>query len=131
VLPADRPRTTVPGRDFGASGTLPIGPGHDRAASYAVLYGDDDEPESWLRAGEALSAAWLAALRQGVSLVPLSVAIEVPATRMALRGVLAGTGWPYLAMRLGLADPVHAGPAHTPRMPAAQVIDTSAVGPAS
>ena len=37
------------------------GAGHDRAASYAVIYGDEDEPESWLRAGEALSAAWLTA----------------------------------------------------------------------
>jgi hypothetical protein len=60
VLPARPQRTTVPGRDFGTAGTLPIGPGHDRAA-YAVSYGDDDEPESSLRAGEALSAAWLTA----------------------------------------------------------------------
>ncbi|HEX8628494.1 MAG TPA: nitroreductase, partial [Catenuloplanes sp.] len=54
VLPATPPQTTVPGRAFGG-GTLPIGPGHDRAAVYGVLYGDEDEPLSWLRAGEALS----------------------------------------------------------------------------
>jgi nitroreductase len=130
VLPADQPRTTVPGRDFGTPGSLPIGAGHDRAASYAVIYGDEDEPESWLRAGEALSAAWLTAQEHGVSLVPLSAAVEVPVTREALRGILADMGWPHIAMRLGLADPAHAGPPHTPRMPAAQVIDTSAVRPA-
>jgi hypothetical protein len=74
VLPAEAPRTTLPAGDFGTPGTLPIGPGHHRAAVYAVRYGDDDEPESWLHgprrhrrttcrrcAGEALSAAWLTA----------------------------------------------------------------------
>ncbi|WP_444968370.1 hypothetical protein [Verrucosispora sioxanthis] len=36
VLPEQPAQTTVPGRDFGRAGTLPVGPGHDRAASYAV-----------------------------------------------------------------------------------------------
>ena len=95
-----------------------------------MLYGDDDEPDSWLRAGEALSAAWLTATELGVSVVPLSGAIEVTATREALRGVLAGLGHPYLVLRLGIADPDHAGPPPArPRIPAAQVVDTSAVRP--
>ena len=127
VLPVADPQTTVPGRNFGQPGTLPIGPGHDRAASYAVLFGQDDEPASWLRAGEALSAAWLTATVHGVSLLPLSGAVEVPLTRAALRRLLAGIGQPYLVLRLGVADADHAGPPHTPRMPAAQVVDTSAV----
>ncbi|MGX6603968.1 Acg family FMN-binding oxidoreductase [Micromonosporaceae bacterium Da 78-11] len=59
VLPERPPQTTVPGRGFGHPGTLPIGAGHDRAATYALLYGDEDDPERWLRAGEALSAVWL------------------------------------------------------------------------
>jgi hypothetical protein len=41
--------------------------------------------------------------------------------------MLAGLGYPHLALRLGLADPDHAGPPHTPRMPASQTVDTSAV----
>ncbi|WP_432051033.1 Acg family FMN-binding oxidoreductase [Verrucosispora sp. NA02020] len=127
VLPEQAPQTTVPGRDFGRPGTLPVGPGHDRAASYAVLYGDEDEPVDWLRAGEALSAAWLTATRLGVSVVPLSGVVEVPATRQVLRGVLAGLGHPYLVLRLGVADPAHAGPPHTQRLDRAQVVDTSAV----
>jgi nitroreductase len=125
VLPASPPQTTVPGRDFGRPGTLPVGPGHDRAAVYALLYGDDDRPQSWLRAGEALSAAWLTATRLGASLLPLSGVVEVPATRQILRGVLAGLGHPYLVLRLGVPDPEHAGPPHTPRMPADQIVDTS------
>ncbi|MBO4209219.1 nitroreductase, partial [Micromonospora echinofusca] len=115
VLPEQQPQTTVPGRDFGRPGTLPVGPGHDRAAVYGLLSGDEDEPESWLRAGEALSAAWLAATRLGVSVVPLSGVVEVPGTRQTLRGLLAGMGFPYLVLRLGVADPAHAGPPHTPR----------------
>ncbi|MER7165898.1 nitroreductase family protein [Micromonospora sp. NPDC000207] len=127
VLPEQTPQTTVPGRDFGRPGTLPVGPGHDRAARYAVLYGDEDEPVDWLRAGEALSAAWLTATRLGVSLVPLSGVVEMPGTRQTLRQLLADLGYPYLALRMGLADPEHAGPPHTPRLPATQTVDTSAV----
>ncbi|MFI7574727.1 Acg family FMN-binding oxidoreductase [Micromonospora sp. NPDC049497] len=127
VLPESAPQTTVPARDFGRPGSLPVGPGHDQAAVYAMLYGDEDEPDNWLRAGEALSAGWLAATRLGVSLVPLSGVVEVPGTRQTLRGLLAGLGFPYLVLRLGIADPAHAGPPHTPRLDVAQVVDTSAV----
>jgi nitroreductase len=126
VLPEQAAQTTVPARDFGRAGTLPVGPGHDQAAVYAVLYGDDDETDSWLRAGEALSAAWLTATSLGVSVVPLSGVIEVTATRETLRRELAGVGYPYLVLRTGIADPEHAGPPRTPRMAAAQTIDTSA-----
>ncbi|MDG4808658.1 nitroreductase [Micromonospora sp. WMMD1120] len=127
VLPEQPSQTTVPGREFGRSGSLPIGPGHDQAAVYAMLHGDEDERGSWLRAGEALSAGWLTATRAGVSVVPLSAAVEVPGTRQTLRQLLAGIGFPYLVLRLGIADPAHAGPPHTPRLTTAQVVDTSAV----
>lgn len=127
VLPQDQPQTTVPARDFGSPGNLPVGPGHDKAAVYGLLYGDEDEPDSWLRAGEALSALWLTATRHGASVVPLSGVVEVPGTRQKLRQLLSGLGYPYLVLRIGLADPAHAGPPHTPRLPATQVVDTSAV----
>ncbi|ASW54406.1 nitroreductase [Plantactinospora sp. KBS50] len=126
VLPDEPAQSTVPGRDFG-SGSLPMGPGHDRAATYALLYGDDDEPASWLAGGEALSAAWLTATGLGISVVPLSWVVEVTATREILRRALSGMGYPYLVLRLGIASPEHAGPPHTPRLPLDQVIDTSAV----
>ncbi|MEU8298527.1 nitroreductase family protein [Micromonospora sp. NPDC048909] len=127
VLPEQAPQTTVPARDFGRSGSLPVGPGHDRAAAYTLLFGDEDEPESWLRAGEGLSGGWLTATRLGVSMVPLSGVVEVDSTRQILRQLLAGIGFPYLVLRLGIADPAHAGPPHTPRLAADQVVDTSAV----
>ncbi|MEV4624218.1 nitroreductase [Asanoa sp. NPDC049573] len=127
VLPARQPETMVPARDFGTPGTLPIGPGHDDHARYALLYGDDDEPTAWLRAGAALTQVWLTAVHAGVSLVPLSGAVEVTTTRQTLRGIIAGLGYPYLVMRWGILDPAHAGPPHTPRMRTSQTVDLAAV----
>jgi nitroreductase len=123
VLPGHAPHTTVPDRDFGRAGTLVVGPGHDRAATYLLLYGDDDEPASWLRAGEALSAAWLTAEVLGVSVLPLSVAIEVAGTRQVLRRLLSGLGHPYLVLRVGIADPDQPGPPHTPRISPAGLVE--------
>jgi nitroreductase len=123
AIPVSPPETTVPGRDFGGPGSLPISAGHDSAAVYAILYGDDDTAISWLRAGEALSAGWLEATELGVSVLPLSAAIEVVRTRQALRRLLSNIGYPYLVLRLGLADPDHPGPTRTPRLPAEQVIE--------
>ncbi|HET9518725.1 MAG TPA: nitroreductase family protein [Actinoplanes sp.] len=132
ILPAEQPETTVPERNFGRTGGLPTSPGHDRAAAFGVIYGDGDEPESWLRAGEALSAGWLAATRLGVSVLPLSAAVEVLTTRTTLRRLISDLGWPYLVLRLGVADAEHgyrdgAGPAHTERLPVNQIVDTAEV----
>ncbi|WP_239107391.1 Acg family FMN-binding oxidoreductase [Spirilliplanes yamanashiensis] len=125
AVPAVPPATTVPARDFGRPGTLPVGEGHDRAAVYGVLYGPGDDRADWLRAGEALSAAWLTATVNGVALLPLSAVIEVDVTRSALRRLISGFGWPYLVLRLGIADPEHAGPAVTPRLAPRATVDTS------
>ena len=124
VLPDHSPQTTVPGRLFGHPGTLPIGSGHDRAAAYALLYGDEDDAERWLEAGEALSTVWLTATALNVSVLPLSDVISVPATREALRRMLRTFDHPYLALRLGIAEPQSATPARTPRLPVTQLIDT-------
>lgn len=86
------PRTVVP----------PRGGGYQPTGSYAVLYGNGDRPSSWLRAGEALSAVWLAAAVQGLAVQPISSVIEVPAGRAALHQVLSGVGCPYLVLRIGV-----------------------------
>lgn len=129
AIPAGPPRTTVPARDFGLWGTLPISERHDRAAVFEVLYTDSDFQVDWLRGGEALSAMWLTATSMGVSVLPLSAAVEVADTRAALRHLLSDLGYPILVLRLGIADPDHPGPPHTPRLPSAQVVDTSAAFP--
>ena len=77
----------------------------------------------WLRGGEALSALWLEAIERDLSLLPLSAVVEVAQTRQILRHLLAELGEPFLVLRLGVPDPDHAGPPHTPRLPGSQVID--------
>jgi hypothetical protein len=122
VIPDHPTQTTVPGRDFGHPGTLPAGHGHDRNATYAILYGPQDLPVDWLRAGHALSAAWLTAVDLDVSLLPMSAAVEVPVTRHTLRRLLSGLGEPYLVLRLGIAVPDQTAPARTPRLPARRTL---------
>jgi hypothetical protein len=123
AIPHQAPQTTVPGRDFGHQGDLPINADHGQAAAFAILYGRDDEPLDWLRAGEALSAGWLTATELGVSVLPLSATVEIAATRQAMRALLAGTGHPYLVLRLGTINPDASGPPHTPRLPTDQIIE--------
>jgi nitroreductase len=123
AIPIQPPHTHVPLRDFGAAGTLAAGEGGDTAATYAVIFGSEDEPGGWLHAGEALSAAWLTATEHGVALLPFSAPVEAPATRLVLRKLLAGIGHPYLVIRLGTADPDHPGPPHTPRLDPTQTVE--------
>jgi nitroreductase len=123
AIPARSPRTTVPGRDFGHHGDLPTSLAHDQAAVFAILYGRDDNPLDWLRAGEALSAGWLTATELGVSVLPLSATIEVGGTRQAMRALLASIGRPYLVLRFGTVEGTERGAPHAPRLPADQIIE--------
>ena len=92
----------------------------DRTAAYAVLYGRDDQPLDWLRAGEALSSAWLVAVELGVSVLPLSAVVAVADTRQTIRQLVADLGHPYLVLRLGRLE---VGPPLAPRLPVHQIID--------
>ncbi|WP_410816262.1 Acg family FMN-binding oxidoreductase [Micromonospora sp. 050-3] len=116
-------QTTVSGRDFGHYGDLPISEAHENVATFAILYGLEDGKLDWLRAGEALSAAWLTAAELGVSVLPLSATIEVAVTREQLRRLLADVGYPQLVLRFTTADPAGTAAPHTPRIPAEQVIE--------
>jgi nitroreductase len=123
AIPDEPVASTVPSRNFGRRGAMPVSAGHDGAAVYGVLFGPDDSRGGWLRAGEALSAAWVAAIEQGLSVVPMSAAVEIPVTRQSLRRVLGNVAEPYLALRLGIADSDEPGPDHTPRLPTEQILD--------
>ncbi len=101
-------------------GTGPTGLGDGGGATFALLYGHTDEPEDWLRAGEALSAGWLTATAAGVSVLPLSAAVEMATTRQAVQIMIGCVGYPYLLLRLGRATPPPSGPR---RAPLPQVID--------
>jgi hypothetical protein len=121
AIPGSAPQTTVPGRDFGVAGSLPPGTGHDEHAVYAVVFGAGDAPVDWLRAGEALSAAWLDAVDRGLTLLPVSAPAEIASTRLLVQRLVSNTGYPYLVVRLGVAtaDPVP----DTPRLPVGETLE--------
>jgi nitroreductase len=123
AVPDRATQTTVPGRDFGHHGDLPVSAAHDKAATYVMLYGSADEPVNWLRAGEALSSCWLTATEHGVSVLPHSAPIEVVAARQAMRAMLSSVGHPFLVLRLGTTDPADAAASYTSRLPSEQLID--------
>ncbi|KHD77900.1 nitroreductase [Actinoplanes utahensis] len=123
VIPDRATLTTVPGRDFGHHGELPVSAAHENGATFAILYGPEDDEAGWLRAGEALSAAWLTATELGLSVLPLSATIEVAITRERIRHLLADLGHPHLVLRLATGDPAGTAAPHTPRLPAEQVIE--------
>lgn len=125
AIPGSAPETTVAARDFGVDGTLTAAPGqehsHDERAVFAVIYGPGDRPADWLRAGEALSAAWLDAVAEGLTLTPVSAPAEIASTRLRLGRLVANVGFPYLVVRLGMAHDGEA--AATPRLPVTEIVE--------
>jgi nitroreductase len=98
-IPAEQLRET-PHRDFD-EGELPV-PVLGDGAVLAVLASTGDSFESWLAAGQALSAVLLAATREGLSTCTLSQISEIVETRNQVREhLLANTGVPQLAVRIG------------------------------
>jgi len=88
-----------------------------------ILYDDDDSPAAWLRAGESLSALWLHAVREGLSVVPLSQVIEVTETREALQHqVLGGLAAPLMLVRVGWQAISRSQLEPTPRRPVRDVL---------
>ncbi len=122
-IPAEPPQTTVPGRDFQRQGSLQISGGHDRAASYALLYGERDDLAAWLTAGQALGSCWLAATELGLCVLPLSAVVEVVSTRERLRAMLTAGDHPHMVVRLGHADPQLPAPDPTPRLPNTETVE--------
>lgn len=130
-VPADTatpptPRT-VPVREFDIEGTgaLAPGEGHDETAVYLVLACDSDTRRDCLRAGEALSSVLLTAVCEDLAVSPMSDVIEVPATRLRLASMLSGIGYPFLVLRVGVAEPATRVPA-SPRRDPVEVIEVSA-----
>jgi nitroreductase len=95
-----------------------------RTATYSILHGPDDQPLSWLRAGEALSAAWLTATEFGVSIVPSSTTVEPAAAGQPTLAALTGLDHPYLVLRFGSIEATNPATPHPPRRPADQIIET-------
>jgi nitroreductase len=91
-----------------------------------VLFGVEDDPPSWLRAGEGLSAMWMAAAAGGLSMVPLSQVTEVDRTRQAFRTeVLHGFGHPLILTRVGWQAIGRSDLVRTPRRPLDEVLEVT------
>ncbi|HWJ81725.1 MAG TPA: hypothetical protein VNS55_05765 [Nocardioides sp.] len=88
-----------------------------------LIGGAYDDRAGWLRTGEALSRLWLRATKDGLSVVPLSLPIEVDAVRHELRkNLLRYEFVPHLLVRVGWQaigrDPLP----RTPRRPVVEVL---------
>lgn len=126
VLAASSPADTgLPLRAF-PRGTLQqpdTDPNLPEGAALLVLATTDDDVRGRLRAGEALSAALLAATDLGLATCPLSQALEVADTRRFIETeVLDAVAIPQLLLRVGWA-PLSAEPLPvSPRRPMDTVV---------
>jgi hypothetical protein len=83
-----------------------------------------DDQRSWLKAGQALSALWLQATHDGLSLVPLSQVVEVAETREALhQDVFDGLAHPQILARIGWSEATRTPLVRSPRRPVDHVIE--------
>ena len=82
-----------------------------------------DDQRAWLASGQALSALWLRATRDGLSLVPLSQVVEVPETRSALHyDSFAGMAHAQILLRIGWQEIGRADLPRSPRRPVNDVL---------
>ena len=122
VIPAPEPNQRT---RYGAG--LLVEPNRDLEGSDGLLImrGGSDDIGAWLRTGEGLSALWLLATRDGLTVVPLSQAIELDETRQALRSdVLRGLGFPHLLVRVGWQAIGRGTLPRTPRRPISDVMSS-------
>jgi hypothetical protein len=88
-----------------------------------IVCTSSDDAVSRVRAGEALSAVWLQATTENLSVTPLSQAVEVEETRHTLQsGVLGGLAFPQILLRVGWLPMVRVELPPTPRRPLDEVI---------
>lgn len=93
------------------------GPGDPQVGMLLVCTSSDDAI-SRTRAGEALSAVWLRATLDHMSLMPLSQAVEVDETRRELQTrVLGDLAFPQILLRVGWASAADTLPPQTARRP--------------
>ena len=81
----------------------------------AVLGTDQDEPGTWLQAGQALERVLLHAQSEGVSASYLNQPIEVDDLRPQLAGVIGLGGFPQVLLRLGYGPEVPPTPRRSVR----------------
>jgi len=113
-----------PGTRFEAGASVERGAGIESSDGVIVLGGESDGPAYWLRTGQGLSALWLLAARTGLSVVPLSLPIEVDSVRPDVERVIDGIFAPHLLVRIGWQAIGRSGLPRTPRRPVTDVLST-------
>jgi hypothetical protein len=104
--------------DVRGMGWLPPSSG-SAADQFLILFaGATDDPESWLRMGEALEHVWLELTRQGYAASPLNQVVETVSTCQQLRAALRTDLHPGVLLRVGRAPAAVA----SRRRPSAEVI---------
>ena len=125
------PRSVLPAEDAGVLRRSRFGTGvvEDRRAvvesgdGVIALGGRTDDRPGWLLTGEGLSALWLRATRDGLSVVPLSLPVEVEDVCREVRDVvLAGAFTPHLLVRIGWQAIGRSELPRTPRRPLSEVL---------
>ncbi|OLP17624.1 nitroreductase [Leptolyngbya sp. 'hensonii'] len=76
----------------------------------AILYTDEDTPQDWLAAGQALERVLLQAQASGLAVSYLNQPIEVPHLRTQLTQILGRSTFPQLLLRLGYGTAVKPTP---------------------
>lgn len=106
-------------------GTLsdPVSSSQAAADEMLLICTRADDTISRLRAGEAMSAVWLRATEEQLSVVPLSQALEVEDTRREIRqSILGDLACPQILLRVGWLPVGRADVPHTPRRPVSDVL---------
>ena len=89
-----------------------------------ALGGTEDDRHGWLRTGQALSAVWLEATRQGLTVVPMSQPIEVESVRKEIMSTVLGRRFqPHILLQVGLQAMGRRELPRTPRRPVAEVLE--------
>jgi hypothetical protein len=110
------------------SGLRPATPPDDHVDQFILFATSSDDPLSWLRVGEALSAVWLKAVECGLCLVPSTQALEVASTRASLEAALEGRTCPQLIAHVGWPPADRHPVAPTRRRPLGEVLVVSGPG---
>ena len=126
VLPVDTDPTSSPASRFPAGLLQETREVTGSGDGVIVLGGAFDDRAGWLRTGEALSRLWLRATRDGMSVVPLSLPVEVDAVRHELRKSLLHYEFaPHLLVRVGWQSIGREPLPRTPRRPIDEVLRSS------